>query len=159
MRFARIALVPAAAILIAACSSGSSTTAPVGPSGSRSAAPVSPSTAAQATRIEVNLTDSLRMEPASISVPAGVPVTFVVTNAGAIQHEFYLGDEDSQAEHEMEMTSMGGMTHDEPEGIGLQPGETKELTYTFVELGMTIAGCHVTGHYGAGMKAQITVGG
>jgi uncharacterized cupredoxin-like copper-binding protein len=158
VRFARIALIPAAAVLIAACSSGSPTATPASPSGS-STAPASPSAAAQATRIEVKLTDSLRMEPASMSVPAGVPVTFVVTNAGAIEHEFYLGDEDAQAEHEMEMTSMGGMAHDEPEGIGLKPGETKELTYTFAEPGMTVAGCHVTGHYGAGMKAQITVGG
>ena len=51
------------------------------------------------------------------------------------------------------------MTHDEPEGIGLRPGETKELTYTFAEAGMTLAGCHVPGHYDGGMKAQITVGG
>jgi uncharacterized cupredoxin-like copper-binding protein len=159
VRLARIALIPAAAVLIAACSSGSSTAAPASPSGSATATPASPSAAAQATRIEVKLTDSLQMEPASMNVPAGVPVTFVVTNAGAIEHEFYLGDEGAQAEHEMEMTSMGGMSHDEPEGIGLKPGETKELTYTFAEPGMTVAGCHVTGHYGAGMKAQITVGG
>ena len=54
---------------------------------------------------------------------------------------------------------MGGMTHDEPEGIAVKPGETKELTYTFAEAGQTLAGCHVAGHYGGGMKAQITVGG
>lgn len=155
MRLARIALIPVAALLIAACSSGSSTAAPASPL----AASASPSAAAQATRIEVKLTDSLRMEPASMSVPAGVPVTFVVTNEGAIDHEFYLGDEDAQAEHEQEMTDMGGMTHDEPEGIAVKPGETKELTYTFAEPGETLAGCHVVGHYGGGMKATITVEG
>ena len=42
-----------------------------------------------------------------MSVPGGVPVTFVVTNTGAIDHEFYLGDEDAQAEHEQEMTDDG----------------------------------------------------
>jgi uncharacterized cupredoxin-like copper-binding protein len=155
VRLARIALIPVAALLIAACSSGSSTAAPASPS----AASASPSAAAQATRIEVKLTDSLRMEPASMSVPAGVPVTFVVTNEGAIDHEFYLGDEDAQAEHEQEMTDMGGMAHDEPEGIAVKPGETKELTYTFAEPGETLAGCHVVGHYGGGMKATITVEG
>ncbi len=92
-----------------------------------------------------------------MSVPAGSPVTFVVTNTGASDHEFYLGDEAAQAEHAEEMADMGGMTHDEPEGIGVKPGETKELTYTFAEAGMTLAGCHVAGHYGAGMKAEITV--
>ena len=57
------------------------------------------------------------------------------------------------------MGEMGGMTHDEPDGIALKPGETKELTHTFDTLGMTLAGCHVTGHYAGGMKAEITVSG
>jgi uncharacterized cupredoxin-like copper-binding protein len=90
-------------------------------------------------------------------VPAGEPVTFVVTNDGALDHEFYLGDEEAQAAHAAEMATMGGMTHDEPEGIGVKPGETKELTYTFPAAGETLAGCHVQGHYLAGMKATITV--
>lgn len=148
MRLIRFALIPAVALLIAACSSGSTPTA----------APASASAAALATRVDVTLTDSLRMEPASMSVPAGVPVTFVVTNTGAIDHEFFLGDEAAQADHEEEM-AMGGMTHDQPEGISLKPGETKELTYTFAEASPTLAGCHIPGHYDGGMKAQITVGG
>lgn len=94
-----------------------------------------------------------------MTVPIGVPVTFVVTNAGAIDHEFFVGDEDEQAEHEQEMAGMPGMSRDEPNGIGLKPGETKELTHTFASAGTTLVGCHVTGHYGAGMKAEITVGG
>jgi uncharacterized cupredoxin-like copper-binding protein len=105
----------------------------------------------------VTLTDALRIEPAAMTVKAGVPVTFVVTNSGTIEHEFYLGDEEAQAEHEQEMAAMGGMGHDEPEGIGVEPGETKELTYTFTEPGQTLAGCHVVGHYDGGMKATITV--
>jgi len=154
VRLTLLALIPAAALLLAACSSGGGS-APA-PAGS-SPALASPSSAATATRIEVRLTDALKMEPASMRVPAGVPVTFVVTNAGAIDHEFYLGDEAAQAEHDMEMSAMGGMTHDEPQGIGLKPGEIKELTYTFAAPGMMLAGCHVTGHYGAGMKADVTV--
>ena len=150
-------LVPAVALLFAACSAGDGgITAP-----SASAAPSAPSASAApaaATRIEVSLTDALRIEPASMTVPAGVPVTFVVTNTGATDHEFYLGDEGAQAEHEKAMVGMGGMTHDEPAGIGVKPGETKELTYTFTQAGPTLAGCHVGGHYGAGMEAQIMVG-
>jgi uncharacterized cupredoxin-like copper-binding protein len=52
---------------------------------------------------------------------------------------------------------MGGMGHDEAEGIGLAPGETKELTYTFAGPGQMLAGCHVAGHYAGGMMASITV--
>ena len=136
----------------AACSTGGGTT--TSPS-----ANASPDPSAAATRIEVTLTDALRIEPAAMTVPAGVPVTFVVTNSGSTDHEFYLGDEAAQAEHEKEMAEMGGMTHDEPEGIALEPGETKELTFTFAEAGETLAGCHVVGHYGGGMKATITITG
>jgi uncharacterized cupredoxin-like copper-binding protein len=113
---------------------------------------------ASASRVAVTLTDAMRIEPAAMDVPVGVPVTFVVTNEGAIPHEFYLGDEDAQEAHAQEMLSMAGEPmHDEPGGISLQPGETKELTYTFGEPGQYLAGCHVPGHYPAGMRAVITV--
>jgi uncharacterized cupredoxin-like copper-binding protein len=153
MRRSAHALVPAVALLVAACSSGSGST-PRASAAASSAA----SASAAATHIEVKLTDALRMEPPAMSVPVGVPVTFVVTNAGSTHHEFYLGDEDAQAGHEQEMVAMGGMKHDEPEGIAVKPGETNELTRTFDTAGKTIAGCHVTGHYSAGMKAEIMVG-
>ena len=94
-----------------------------------------------------------------MTVPAGVPVTFVVTNAGCTDHEFYLGDEAAQDKHEQEMQAMGGMGHDEPQGIAVKPGETRELTFTFPQAGETLAGCHVAGHYAGGMKASITVTG
>ena len=154
MRLARLALGSAVLVLVAACSS-SGGAGNVSPAPATAAAPSS----SPATRIEVSLTDALKIEPAAMTVPAGVPVTFVVTNTGTVDHEFYLGDEEAQAEHEQEMTDMGGMTHDEPEGISVKPGETKELTYTFAAPGETLAGCHVVGHYGGGMKATIAVEG
>jgi uncharacterized cupredoxin-like copper-binding protein len=158
MRLPRLALIVAAAVLAAACSSGTGPTA--APTGQPSAQPsAAPSASPRAARIEVKLTDAMRIEPASMTVPAGVPVTFVVTNTGILDHEFYLGDEAAQAEHEREMQAMGGMSHDEPNGIGVKPGETKELTYTFAKAGDMFAGCHVAGHYAGGMKASITVTG
>ena len=147
----QIALVPALILIVAACSGAGSTTSPSAPAASPSAAA---SPAAQ--RVEVNLTDELKMDPAEMSVKAGQPVTFVVTNTGALEHEFYLGDETMQAEQEQMMQS-GQMAHDTAEGISLKPGETKELTYTFETAGQTLAGCHVAGHYAGGMKAMITV--
>ena len=158
MRLSRLVLVPAAALLVAACSSGTGATgAPTGASGGSPSAV--PSASHVETRVEVTLTDSFTIELASTTVPAGVPVTFVVTNAGAIVHEFLLGDEEAQAEHEQEMLTGGGMGHDEPNGIAVEPGETKELTFTFDEPGETLAGCHEPGHYAAGMKVAITVAG
>jgi uncharacterized cupredoxin-like copper-binding protein len=78
-----------------------------------------------------------------MTVRADVPVTFVVMNAGMADHEFYLRDEDAQAGHEQEMFEMGGMGHDEPDGIAVAPGETKELADTFAEPGETLAGCQI----------------
>ena len=150
MRLYQLPLIAAIAVLLAACSGGSaSTTAP-------SAVTASPVAGSSATAVEVivKLTDALKMEPASISVKAGVPVRFVVTNSGATDHEFFLGDEAAQAGHGNEMS--GGM-NDDPAGIGLKAGETKTLEYTFAKAGSYLAGCHVSGHYEAGMMATITV--
>ena len=152
MRFLRLAPLALTAVLAAACGGGAATAVPASP-----VAPAAPSI--EATRIEVTLTDALTIEPAAMTVPAGVPVTFVVTNSGTILHEFVLGDEEVQAEHEAEMAEEGGMSmpEDEPNAIGVEPGQTKELTFTFDEAGTTLAGCHVVGHYDGGMKATVTV--
>jgi uncharacterized cupredoxin-like copper-binding protein len=150
VRLSRLAGVVPVVLLVAACSSGGGAT-----QASSAASPTAAPSAA--TRIEVALTDAFRIEPAAMTVPAGAAVTFVVTNHGVIDHEFYLGDETAQAAHEAEMVTMGGMTHDEPEGIGVKPGETRELTYTFAEAASSLAGCHVVGHYLAGMRAEIAV--
>lgn len=174
MQTRHLALGPALILVLVACAGGPvATSSPPGGAPSVSIQPTASPSAASTTSpdtpgpgapspggqvIEVTLTDALRIEPAAMTVRAGQPVTFVVTNAGALPHEFYLGDEAAQAEHAAEMESMGGMMpHDEPSGIGLQPGETKELTFTFDTPGEWIAGCHVTGHYPGGMRAVITV--
>ena len=142
----RLALLVLLSMFVAACSAGAATTS-------------APAFTSALTRIEVKLTDALRIEPATMTVPPGKPVTFVVTNVGATDHEFYVGDEAAQAKHAQEMASMGGMSHDEEMGIGLKPGETKELKVTFPAAGTTLAGCHVLGHYELGMKATIEIAG
>jgi uncharacterized cupredoxin-like copper-binding protein len=157
MRPTHLATLTAIAVLVAACGGGGASAAPTA-SLPPAATPSEPAAAtAQATRIEVTLTDALRIEPAEMAVPAGVPVTFVVTNTGTIAHEFVLGDEDAQAEHEMEMAGSMGMGPDEEMAIGVDPGMTKELTVTFDSPASLFAGCHVAGHYAGGMKATVEV--
>ncbi len=154
MHLRHLALAPALILILAACSGAGSPAPSVGAAASPSPA-ASASSAAQ--RIEVKLTDALKMEPAEMTVKVGQPITFVVTNSGAIQHEFYVGDASAQNKHENEMMSGGGMTMDVPDGIVLKPGETKELTHTFPMAGAFLGGCHETAHYAGGMKAMITV--
>ena len=151
MRLPHLFIGFALVLIVAACSSAGSTASPSVPPASSS-----PAASAAAQRIEVTLTDALKMEPAEMTVKAGQPVTFVVTNTGATDHEFYLGDEGMQAEQEQMMQS-GEMVHDTADGVSVKPGETKEFTYTFDEVGQTLAGCHFPGHYAGGMQATITV--
>ena len=145
---------PALILVVAACSAAGSTPAPSAPAAPTAAAPTA---SAGIQTVMVKLTDALRMEPAQLTVKAGQSVRFMVTNTGGTDHEFYLGDEAAQEAHEMVMRSPGGMSHGEPAGISLKPGETKELVYTFSTAGAFVAGCHEPAHYAAGMKAAITV--
>ena len=151
MRLPHLVIGSAIVLIVAACSGTGSTASPSVPPASSS-----PAASAAAQRIEVKLTDALKMEPAEMTVRAGQPVTFLVMNAGATDHEFYLGDEAMQAEQEQMMQS-GEMVHDTANGVSLKPGQTKEVTFTFDEAGQTLAGCHFAGHYAGGMKATITV--
>jgi uncharacterized cupredoxin-like copper-binding protein len=119
----------------------------------------SPSIGGSPRVVAVTMTDELRFVPHQFSFTAGETVRFEVTNAGAIRHEFFIGDTDAQASHEAEMLEMGGMAHDEPNGIGVDPGESKVLEHTFSAAGTVLIGCHELGHYDAGMVATVTVDG
>lgn len=120
-----------------------------------------PADAADATRtIEVTAADSLRFDPDTFEVGAGEVVTFSVTNAGEIQHEFVIGDEAAQQEMASEMAEGGehGAHGAEAENaITIPPGETMDLTWEFGEAGTVLVGCHEPGHYEAGMRAEIIV--
>jgi uncharacterized cupredoxin-like copper-binding protein len=118
-----------------------------------------PAAADAATRsIEVTTSDSMTFEPGSVEVAAGETVTFVVTNAGQVAHEFTLGDAAMQREHADAMAHMpSGVAHELPNSIALQPGETKRLTWQFGQAGTLEYACHEPGHYDAGMHGPITV--
>jgi uncharacterized cupredoxin-like copper-binding protein len=113
-------------------------------------------TSAASRTIEVEASDTLKFDPAAVSVQDGETVTFRVHNGGAIRHEFVLGTEADQMTHEQEMTS-GMMMADEPNALVIEPGETKEITWTFEDAGAVLFGCHEPGHYAAGMKGEVTV--
>jgi len=125
--------------------------------GPASSGTASPSAVGSPTVVDVTMSDDLRFQPAEFSFSAGETVRFEVTNAGAMRHEFFIGDEDAQADHEAEMLEMGGMAEDEADGIFVEPGESKVLEHTFATAGTVVIGCHELGHYAAGMMATVTV--
>lgn len=104
--------------------------------------------------------------PASIRVRIGETVRFVVTNRGELIHDFTLGDPDSQRAHREAMAAMldaAGKRHDDPHGhadgnaIMLQPGETRELVWTFGAAEAFEFACNVPGHYESGMVGRIVI--
>lgn len=149
-RFVRRALMPAVALALALAACAAPAASPSPPGASPSADSVR--------TVEVTASDALRFDPAAITVQAGERVRFVVTNTGTVDHEFYVGDEAAQAQHEREMAG-GGMMHDDPNGIEVPAGETAELEISFDAPAELLMGCHVLGHWAAGMKATLTVEG
>ncbi len=112
--------------------------------------------------IEIEALDQLAYDPDSVEVSAGETVTFVVTNPGSAVHEFVIGDEELQQEHEQEMQDMAGsgmQMHDEPNALILQPGETKRITWHFADAGDITYACHQPGHYAGGMVGTVNLDG
>ena len=118
--------------------------------------------------IIVTLTDTLRYDPSIVFVEEGETVEFVLLNPTAAAHDFTIGDIKTQIKHELEMAA--GMSHDEdaemPDGsshedgsnaVAIPAGETRNLTVTFDEVGSVVMGCHVPGHWAAGMAGATLV--
>ena len=121
-----------------------------------------PADAAEADRvIEIDANDNLTFDASEITVSAGETITFRITNTGNIAHDFTLGDQETQDEHEAEMAEMmengETMSHDDPNTVVLAAGETNELTWHFSEAGTVLIGCHQPGHYAAGMTGAVVV--
>jgi uncharacterized cupredoxin-like copper-binding protein len=118
-----------------------------------------PAKAAEATRtVAVKLTDEMKLVHDLKQVRKGEVIRFVVTNAGAIPHEFSVGDPASQRAHAAMMQEMPDMKHeDDPAALTLEPGETKELTWRFDKAagGWIELACQMPGHYERGMMSKI----
>jgi Cu+-exporting ATPase len=106
--------------------------------------------------IQVETTDTLRFVPDHLDVRAGETIAFEIRNAGALPHEFFIGTPEEQLEHEREMAS-GAPMHAEPGQVDVPAGQTARLVYTFDQSATLEYGCHVPGHYPAGMRGPITV--
>jgi len=105
--------------------------------------------------VEVLMTDEMRFVPDRISVRKGETVRFVVKNVGAIKHEFVLGRPKDLVEHAKLMQKHPDMEHDDPNGVGVEPGKTGELVWRFTKGGRIDFGCLHPGHFEAGMKGRI----
>lgn len=127
--------------------------------------------------IEVTMMDNY-YEPESIIVEPGETIRFRVKNEGALVHEFNIGTADMHEAHQKEMQMMvehgvikgdridhkmmemdmgdgHTMKHDDPNSVLMEPGESKEIIWTFTEAANLEFACNVPGHYQAGMYGDI----
>ncbi len=95
-------------------------------------------------------------EPADLSVPRGVPVTFILVNEDPIDHEWLLGDEGFHHAHRSGThASHGGV----PTEVTVPALETVTTTITFDEAGRLDYVCHLPGHEAYGMVGTLSVRG
>lgn len=104
-----------------------------------------------------------------IRVEEGETVRIVVENTGDLLHEFTIGTPEMQEAHQREMLKMtekgligatsmnGAMPHKDPNSVMLEPGERKEIVWTFDTDAVLEFGCNLPGHYEAGMKGKFVI--
>ncbi len=94
-------------------------------------------------------------------VPAGTVIALRFTNHGAVEHEAVVGDQAAQDDAEVAMRELGsgGATHahDVP-SITVAPAESADLLVMLDEPGELFIGCHIIGHWDAGMHTDLRVG-
>lgn len=120
-------------------------------------------------------------DPAKISVKAGETIRFKVINKGTLLHGFVLGTPAMHKDHQaemMEMMDMGmitadhidrarmmmphgpgskPMSHNDPNGVMLEPGKSGEVVWKFTKPMHLEFACDMPGHYESGMKGPVNV--
>lgn len=92
--------------------------------------------------------------PALISVPAGRQITFVITNADPIDHEWIVGD---AASHERHRTGTEPAHDARPSEISIPAGTVRRTTMTFAASGSQLFICHLPGHEAYGMTGTVVI--
>ncbi|MGE3289822.1 MAG: plastocyanin/azurin family copper-binding protein [Geminicoccaceae bacterium] len=119
-----------------------------------------PGTADEVTRtVEViaDDRDGMRFEMHLGTIQQGEVIRFVVTNQGAGEHEFSIGDTASQRAHAKLMAKNPDMKHaDDPTAVSVASGETEEVIWKFNKAvqGNIVFACQIPGHYEGGMVHQ-----
>jgi uncharacterized cupredoxin-like copper-binding protein len=93
-------------------------------------------------------------DPTELSVPRGVPITFVLVNEDPIDHEWLIGDE---AFHDNHRTGTHASHGSVPNEVSIPALETVTTTITFDEPGRLAYICHLPSHEEYGMVGWLTV--
>jgi uncharacterized cupredoxin-like copper-binding protein len=94
--------------------------------------------------------------PATLTVPAGVPIRFVIVNTDPIDHEWIVGD---AAVHERHRNGTELQHGARPTEQSIAAGRTVETVITFPTPGVLTYVCHLPGHEAYGMVGTLVVTG
>ena len=107
--------------------------------------------------VKVEMNDTMRFVPSTITVKRGETIRFAVTNTGKIKHELVLGSAKALKEHAELMRKFPAMEHAEPNQLDVLPGRAGELVWQFTKTGTVDFACLEPGHFEAGMRGKVTV--
>ena len=107
--------------------------------------------------IAVEMDDTMRFTPSSVSVKAGETVRFFIVNKGKVPHEMVIGTSEEIDEHAEMMKKMPGMAHQEANQITLSPGQRGGIVWQFAKAGTVSYACLIPGHKEAGMVGTMEV--
>ncbi|HET7489768.1 MAG TPA: cupredoxin domain-containing protein [Acidimicrobiales bacterium] len=96
-----------------------------------------------------------RFEPATVTVPAGATVRFVVRNLDPIDHEFIVGGPEVHQHHEV---GRDAHHHGDVAGeVSVPAGTTATTTWTAPAAGRVVFACHLPGHFAYGMRGVVVI--
>lgn len=107
--------------------------------------------------IQVDMADTMRFTPASITVKRGETVRLVARNKGQVLHELVLGTPDELKQHAELMKKFPEMEHEEPHMVHVKPGRRGEIVWQFTQPGEFQFACLIPGHFEAGMVGKVSV--
>ena len=134
----------------------------------------SASVSSEVTRTIYITMDDNSYQPQRIKVKSGEVILFKIKNVGDAVHEFNIGKRAMHISHREEMqqmldlgilefdkinhymmTTKGGMSHDDPNSVLLEPNKSGELIWKFKKTQHLEYACNIPGHYESGMHGAI----
>lgn len=107
--------------------------------------------------VDIEMLDTMRFKPDSITVRQGDTLRLRVRNAGKVLHELVIGTDKELQEHAELMKKHPDMEHDEPYMAHIDPGKRGEIVWQFTRTGDFKFACLIPGHFEAGMVGTIKV--
>jgi uncharacterized cupredoxin-like copper-binding protein len=90
----------------------------------------------------------------AVTVPAGIPITFVLRNGDPIDHEWIVGD---PGVHERHRAGTERVHRSRPTEVTVRAGTPATTTVTFTVPGTYLYACHLPGHEAYGMVGTLRV--